>query len=275
MSSTEPASDGAGNDLWRALASPWRRRLLDLLRDRPRTTGELAEAITELSRFAVMQHLEVLTAAGVVLVERRGRQRFNHLNPVPLRDWYERWVPPVADQAAARLLVLRRLVEDGPSTMGETHMTTTPVDTDIEQIRTVRIACELRFRCTADRLHDTITQNSLSYFPYTYGEDKVKRIVFEPRVGGAHYEDWGDGRGHLYGHVTSYDPPWQWSTRGRLRQGVILDTAYEITQEGPEAVLRMTKTAVGPMTAEEAAGVHFHGDIRNFAEALRAVVEVG
>jgi DNA-binding transcriptional ArsR family regulator len=54
-------------DLWRALASPWRRRLLDLLRDGPRTTGQLATAIPELSRFAVMQHVEVLTSAGVVV----------------------------------------------------------------------------------------------------------------------------------------------------------------------------------------------------------------
>src|SRR3954451_3247868 len=97
-------------DLWRALASPWRRRLLDLLREGPRTTGQLAGAIPELSRFAVMQHVEVLTAGGVIIARKRGRERFNHLNPIPLRDWYERWVRPLADGTAADLLALRRTV---------------------------------------------------------------------------------------------------------------------------------------------------------------------
>ena len=89
MSSGDPAAAGqaAGPDVWRALASPWRRRLLDRLRTAPATTGELAAGLPELSRFAVMQHLAVLTEAGLVLPERRGRDRVNHLNPVPLREW--------------------------------------------------------------------------------------------------------------------------------------------------------------------------------------------
>jgi DNA-binding transcriptional ArsR family regulator len=88
-------------ELWRALASPWRRRLLDLLRAGPLTTGRLAQAIPELSRFAVMQHLDVLTEVDLVVAQRIGRHRYNHLNPVPLRRWYERWVVPLADAAPA------------------------------------------------------------------------------------------------------------------------------------------------------------------------------
>src|SRR5689334_8288403 len=112
MSDEEP-------DLWRALASPWRRRLLDLLRQLPRTTRDLAAELPELSRYAVMQHLEVLTAAGVVVVERTGRHRINHLNPVPLRTWYERWVQPVADTSAASLLALLRFIDQSPPPTGE------------------------------------------------------------------------------------------------------------------------------------------------------------
>ena len=94
------------DEVWRALGSPWRRRLLDLLRTGPRTTGDLAEAVPELSRYAVMQHLGVLTEAELVVVTRRGRHRYNHLNPVPLRRWYEHWVVPLADESAGRLLAL-------------------------------------------------------------------------------------------------------------------------------------------------------------------------
>src|SRR6266571_1157973 len=103
----EPLAAGEP-DLWRALASPWRRRLLDLLREAPATTGALAEQIPELSRFAVMQHLGVLADAGVVIAERRGRDRVNYINPVPLREWYERWVQPhrvdVVDAVASAAL---------------------------------------------------------------------------------------------------------------------------------------------------------------------------
>src|ERR1700750_2099527 len=120
MSTLAAQVDAAEPDLWRALASPWRRRLLDLLRNAPATTGALASQLPELSRFAVMQHLGVLADAGVVIIERRGRDRVNHLNPVPLREWYERWVQPMADSGAASLLALKRAAETTAGTTAGT-----------------------------------------------------------------------------------------------------------------------------------------------------------
>src|SRR5262245_21502097 len=251
-------------DLWRALASPWRRRLLDELRSGPRTTGQLAAAFPELSRYAVMQHIEVLAAVGVVLAHKRGRERFNHLNPVPLRDWYERWVRPTADADAAGLLALRRVVEQsGESTM----------ETATEQIHTVRIACELRFASAPAKVFDALTNRIREWFPHSYGGDRVRAVVDEPRVGGQHFEGWGGGAGDLYGHVTVYDPPHRYATRGRVMPGTILDAEYEITADAGGSVLRMSKVAVGPMTDEEAASISTYGDISRFADALRAVVE--
>src|ERR1700691_4166944 len=138
-------------DLWRGLPRPGRRRPLDLLRDGPATTGALAGQIPELSRFAVMQHLGVLTDAGVVLIERRGRDRFNHLNPVPLREWYERWAQPLADADAAALLTLKRTAETGTDAM---PMSTEPITTEpmaTERVRTVRLAYELSIQASAQR----------------------------------------------------------------------------------------------------------------------------
>src|SRR3954452_19913597 len=66
--------------------------MLDLLADRPRTTGELAAAFPKLSRFAVMKHLAVLQKAGLLVVNREGRHRWNAINPVPLRDVLRRWM---------------------------------------------------------------------------------------------------------------------------------------------------------------------------------------
>ncbi len=85
--------------------------MLDLLRDGPLTTGDLSVALPELSRFAVMQHLKVLEEANLVIVRREGRQRFNHLNAVPIRQIYERWVSRFEGHWAGALISLKDMLE--------------------------------------------------------------------------------------------------------------------------------------------------------------------
>ncbi|MEM7355877.1 MAG: metalloregulator ArsR/SmtB family transcription factor, partial [Acidobacteriota bacterium] len=101
--------------VWRAMADATRRQILDLLRERPRTTGELAAAFP-VTRFAVMKHLKVLVDAGLVLVERRGRERFNHLNTVPIQAIYRRWIRPFEKVPADRLLRLKEELESNDTT---------------------------------------------------------------------------------------------------------------------------------------------------------------
>jgi DNA-binding transcriptional ArsR family regulator len=96
--------------VWKALANPHRRRILDLLRDQPRTTGEVSEALGE-NRFLVMQHLNLLREAELVTVEVDGRRRINHLNPVPIQHIYERWVGKYQGDWAAALVGLKRTLE--------------------------------------------------------------------------------------------------------------------------------------------------------------------
>src|SRR6478672_6008369 len=78
--------------VWKALADPTRRSILDLLRDRPRTTTDIVDAFARLTRFGVMKHLDVLREAGLVHTREEGRQRVNSLNVFPIRQIYERWV---------------------------------------------------------------------------------------------------------------------------------------------------------------------------------------
>ena len=78
--------------VWKALSNPVRRSILDLLRDGPRTTGDLSDEFPDLTRFAVMQHLGVLVEADLVVPRRSGRKRYNYLNPVPIQQVYDRWV---------------------------------------------------------------------------------------------------------------------------------------------------------------------------------------
>lgn len=93
--------------VFRALADPTRRALLDeLLRDDGQTLGEL-EARFEMSRFGVMKHLRLLEDAGLVVTRRRGREKLHFLNPFPLRLVQEQWLAkftssPTADAGRDR-----------------------------------------------------------------------------------------------------------------------------------------------------------------------------
>lgn len=104
--STLPVNDA----VWAALSDASRRRILDLLRKKSMTTSELCECF-KFSRFAVMKHLKTLQKGGLIVVERRGRERINHLNPIPLQTMYRRWIRPFEQIPAGRLLRLKSIAE--------------------------------------------------------------------------------------------------------------------------------------------------------------------
>lgn len=97
--------------VFKALASPVRRQILDDLRDQPLMTGSLCEHFPELDRCTVMQHIRVLEAADLIIAERRGRERWNHLNPLPIHNIHERWIGPHAARAVERLDKLKNSLE--------------------------------------------------------------------------------------------------------------------------------------------------------------------
>ncbi len=99
--------------VFKALASPIRRQILDDLKDQPLTTGSLCEHFPDLDRCTVMQHLKILEAADLLIAERRGRERWNHLNAVPIQDIHDRWIGPHAAAASAQLARFKQTVEAG------------------------------------------------------------------------------------------------------------------------------------------------------------------
>jgi DNA-binding transcriptional ArsR family regulator len=101
-------SSGDSDDaVFRALANPVRRQLLDALKGAPRTTGALCARFEALDRCTVMLHLKVLEEAGLVIAEKRGRERWNHLNAIPISNIHSRWIGPYAAYAADRLAELQ------------------------------------------------------------------------------------------------------------------------------------------------------------------------
>jgi DNA-binding transcriptional ArsR family regulator len=111
----DPAPEKQLDAVWKALADPTRRAILDVLRTGPRTTTEIVEQFPQLSRFGVMKHLDVLRDADLVITREDGRRRVNSLNAVPIRQIYERWVCRYQDFWSNSLL---RLKDDFESSTG-------------------------------------------------------------------------------------------------------------------------------------------------------------
>jgi DNA-binding transcriptional ArsR family regulator len=95
------------DNIWKALSDPTRRKILDLLRKGSKTTTEIVEAFPDMTRFAVMKHLDVLRDASLVNTREEGRRRVNSLNAVPIRQIYERWMDPFAEIWSSNLLRLK------------------------------------------------------------------------------------------------------------------------------------------------------------------------
>lgn len=98
--------------IFKALADGRRREILDLLKEKPRTTGELcAHFAGALDRCTVMQHIGVLERAELLIAAREGRVRWNYLNAGPFQQIYDRWIAPFAADTAARLARFKDEVE--------------------------------------------------------------------------------------------------------------------------------------------------------------------
>jgi DNA-binding transcriptional ArsR family regulator len=108
-------SEAAQDRVFKALGDARRRRMLDLMRDAPRTTGQLCDHFPELDRCTVMQHLSVLEDAELVIVRRQGRYRWNYLNPLPIKDIHDRWIGAYAAGAVNLLARLKQDLETEPA----------------------------------------------------------------------------------------------------------------------------------------------------------------
>ena len=97
--------------VFKALANAVRRSICDELKLRPLTTKQLCAGFPELDRTTVMLHLRVLEEAGLVVPVRKGRERFNYLDAMPIQAIHERWIGPHAAAAAAGLSRLKGELE--------------------------------------------------------------------------------------------------------------------------------------------------------------------
>ena len=98
--------------MFRALADPTRRHLLDRLFEQDGLTQTQLEADLPLSRFGVAKHLKVLEEAGLITFRRAGREKQHFLNPVPIQRIHDRWISKYTAERAAALIALKQRIEE-------------------------------------------------------------------------------------------------------------------------------------------------------------------
>ena len=190
--------------MFRALADPTRRSLLDeLFREDGQTLSALEERFS-MTRFGVMKHLKQLEEAGLVVTRRRGREKLHFLNPVPIRLVHDRWVSKYAEPWAAALSELKERLETTMEKVFEIYIRTTP-ERLWEAITDPEIRSKYNFgaRVTSDwtpgsRFEMRPDAGGLLGEGEILEVDPPRRLV-QSMVGAL--ERRGEERGHLAGHV--------------------------------------------------------------------------
>ncbi len=246
--------------LWRALADPTRRQILDLLRERPLITGEIA-ARFPVSRIAVMRHLEVLSEAGLVTSRKRGRERWHYLNAVPLQKLHRRWAEPAAAGFASALLRLQDTIE----TEGR-HM---------EPIRpTVDIALDIEIAGTPAAVFAALTKDTGGWWGHPFVTARSTALALDPRLGGLFTEQWDNG-GQVIASVTGWAQDEHLQLTGSFHMGVGVGVAaFDLAESAAGTLLRFSFRAIGVVDAAVAEDMS-----RAWAELvgtrLKGLVETG
>ncbi|HVR96643.1 MAG TPA: metalloregulator ArsR/SmtB family transcription factor [Thermoanaerobaculia bacterium] len=236
--------------VFRALADPTRRQLLDeLFKEDGQTLGALEQRLP-MSRFGVMKHLKVLEEANLVVTKRRGREKLHFLNPVPIRLVHDRWVSKYAEPWAAHLSELKKRLEE----------------------KTMEKVFEIYIRTTPERLWEAITSSEMRG-KYSFGS--VVRSDWTP---GSRYEMSGpDGTG-LWGEgeIVEVDPP------HRLVQTMVPLWSEEIQQEGPSRITweitpvgQMCRLTVTHDQMREGAHGELYGGWPMILSSLKSLLETG
>ena len=142
-----------------------------------------------------------------------------------------------------------------------------------KMIRAIHIENEIELKATPEAVFEAMTTKQLDWYPYNYGGERLRAIVFETHVGGRCYEDWGDGHGILYGTVAYYDYPKAVCLRGHLKGGVTLESWLYVEPHPDGAVLKQSMVCFGEISDEDATGIRTHGDIQATLPQLKAYLE--
>jgi uncharacterized protein YndB with AHSA1/START domain len=234
--------------VFRALADPTRRSLLDkLFKEDGQTLSALVEKLP-MTRFGVMKHLTLLEEAGLVVTRRRGREKLHFLNPVPIRLVHDRWVSKYTEPWAAALSDLKNKLEK----------------------KTMEKVFEIYIKTTPVRLWKAITDPEMRR-KYTFGV-----VVTSDWTPGSRYQGIGGGRPILEGENLEVDPPRRLVQSYRALWGADVKTegtsrvTWEIEPVGDSCLLKVTHDQL-----REDASAQLYGGWPMVLSGLKTLLETG
>ena len=246
--------------LWRALADPTRRRIMDLLREQPRVTGEIA-AQFPISRIAVMRHLDVLSEAGLAVSRKRGRHRWHYLNTVPLQKLHRRWADPAAAGFASSLLRLQNTVETQGTYMESLQLT-------------IDIAHDIEISGTPAAVFAALTKDVGGWWGQPYVTARAISLAMDPQLGGLFTEQWENG-GQVIASVTGWAQDEHLQLTGSFHMGVGLGVAsFDLVESAAGTLLQFSFRAVGAVDPE-VAGSKSRAWAELVGTRLKGLVETG
>jgi DNA-binding transcriptional ArsR family regulator/uncharacterized protein YndB with AHSA1/START domain len=249
--------------IWRAVADPIRRRILDLLRQSPRTTGQVAENF-DVSRIAVMRHLSVLAESGLVLSRKRGRERWHYLNAVPLQRMHRRWVGVLAEGWANTLMRLESEVGSEGTALGAS-----------DGALSIDLAQELVLAAPRAEVFAALTEGVAAWWGEPYLTSNAVGLSLDARVGGSFVEEWEGGGGKQLAVVTALDPNTTLQLTGPFHLGVVFGIVeFHLDDDRRGTRLAFSHRAIGavsPDLADDFAA----GWTELLGERLKAFVERG
>jgi uncharacterized protein YndB with AHSA1/START domain/DNA-binding transcriptional ArsR family regulator len=237
------------DEVFRALADPTRRSLLDALHERDGQTLSALETGRPMTRFGVAKHLRVLEDAGLVVTRRRGREKLHFLNPVPIRLIHDRWVSKYAEPWAAGLSELKHRLED----------------------RTMEKVFEIYIKTTPERLWQAITDPAMRA-RYSFGidvdSDWTPGSSYEGRVAG--------GVAILSGENLEVEPPRRLvqSLNALWSDDVRAEGTSRVTWEIEQVADSCRLTVVHDELREDAHG-EIYGGWPQILSGLKTLLETG
>lgn len=229
--------------IFKSLGHPIRRRILDILKNSAKTTGELADYFPEVTRYAIMKHLAILEEGNLVLVRREGKYRRNFLNAVPLQEMHNRWVGKYMQSTANSLLNLRSVVEKTKSE-GDLAMKLT----EQEQNKSFCIEQEVFIDATREQVFKALTEKSGEWWEFRLAPKGVtSQFTFNPIPGGQFIEKWGEDEGAVWGNVYYVNAPEEIRLSGHLgMQGAVNSSyTYRLLEKDGATLLQLSHSASG------------------------------
>jgi uncharacterized protein YndB with AHSA1/START domain len=236
------------DDVFRALADPTRRSLLDKLFKNDGLTLSALAAEAKMTRFGVMKHLALLEQAGLIATRRRGREKLHYLNPIPIRLVHDRWVSKYTEPWAAALTDLKNRLENN----------------------TMEKIFEIYIKTTPERLWHAITDTEMRR-QYTFGA-----VITSDWTPGSLYQGTGGGAPILEGENLEVDPPRRLVQSFRALWGEDVKTegtsrvTWEIVPVGDSCLLKVTHDQL-----REGANNQLYGGWPMILSGIKTLLETG